>query len=72
MQEGFKCHLEESCSERFPSAADLNEHIKFHKFTGRLIFVYSLVHCLAHLGNIGESSKVSSVPLLLVRDALKM
>ena len=31
LQEGFKCHLEESCSERFPSAADLNEHIKFHK-----------------------------------------
>ena len=22
--------------------------------TGRLIFVYSLVHTLAHLGNIGE------------------
>ena len=31
MQEGFKCHLEESCSEKFPSAADLSDHIKLHK-----------------------------------------
>ena len=32
----------------------LDEHIKFHKVTGRLMFIYSLVHSLAHLGNIGE------------------
>jgi len=29
--EGFKCHLEESCIEKFPSAADLADHIKLHK-----------------------------------------
>jgi len=31
LAEGFKCHLEESCSEKFPSAADLQDHIKLHK-----------------------------------------
>lgn len=36
----------------------LDEHIKFHKVTGRLMFIYSLVHSLAHLGNIGEYSAV--------------
>ena len=31
LQEGFKCHLEESCNEKYPSVADLQEHIKLHK-----------------------------------------
>ncbi len=31
----------------------LDKHIYFHKVTGRLVFVYSLMHTVAHLGNIG-------------------
>lgn len=30
----------------------LDRHIYFHKVIGRLIFVYSLVHTICHLGNI--------------------
>jgi hypothetical protein len=31
----------------------LDKHIFFHKVTGRLMFIYSIVHTIAHLGNIG-------------------
>ena len=30
----------------------LDKHIYFHKITGRLIVVYSLIHTVAHLGNL--------------------
>ena len=30
----------------------LDRHIYFHKVTGRLIVVYSLIHTVAHLGNL--------------------
>lgn len=32
----------------------LDRHIYFHKITGRLILIYSLLHTAMHVGNIGE------------------
>ena len=32
----------------------LDRHIYFHKVTGRLIVVYSLIHTVAHLGNLSK------------------
>lgn len=35
----------------------LDRHIYFHKVTGRLIVVYSLIHTVAHLGNLCKASE---------------
>ena len=32
----------------------LDRHIYFHKVTGRLIVIYSIIHTGAHLGNLCE------------------
>ena len=33
----------------------LDRHIYFHKVTGRLIVIYSIIHTGAHLGNLCEN-----------------
>jgi hypothetical protein len=35
----------------------LDRHIYFHKVTGRLIVLYSLIHAIAHVGNLCKMSK---------------
>ena len=30
----------------------LDKHIFFHKITGRLLFIHSVIHTIAHIGNI--------------------
>ena len=32
----------------------LDKHVSFHRSTGHLIAVYSLVHTMAHINNLGE------------------
>ena len=43
----------------------LDRHIYFHKITGRLIFVYGIVHTAAHLGNIGANMVPDPVGILI-------
>lgn len=43
----------------------LDRHIYFHKITGRLIVVYSLVHTGAHLGNLFKNALETPVAFLL-------
>ena len=42
----------------------LDRHIYFHKVTGRLIFLYSVAHTIAHLGNIGVNMAVDPAGIL--------
>ena len=38
----------------------LDKHVSFHRITGHLIAVYSLIHTAAHLTNLGETQLFSS------------
>ncbi|TRY74386.1 hypothetical protein TCAL_04607 [Tigriopus californicus] len=42
----------------------LDRHIYFHKVIGRLIFIYSLIHTVAHIGNLIANSVPDPVGLL--------
>ncbi|XP_023338172.1 NADPH oxidase 5 [Eurytemora carolleeae] len=44
----------------------LDKHVSFHALTGKLIGVYSLIHTVAHLVNLGMNILVDPVGFLLI------
>ena len=44
----------------------LDKHTSFHRMTGHLIVVYSLIHTLAHIVNLGELPQKYIYKLILI------
>ena len=44
----------------------LDKHVSFHALTGKLIGVYSLIHTVAHLVNLGKYWSLQSYPYSII------